>query len=184
MRRHGRFGSASPVARIAIERAALASRASAARTAVRAAAGSDDDLVVGESAFDFEAEMAKDIERLAKDSPLLKEAEEIAASGVTKTEAQENMEKVKEAIDTFLLYDFFVILAILTYLIVGVSIRLSYGQGRADPGPLAHPLAGAVPALARRAHARDDREPHHREDEGRGDGEQGHVDMRRAMHAV
>ena len=136
VRRHGRFGSASPVARIAIERAALASRASAARIAVRAAAGSDDDPVVGESAFDFEAEMAKDIERLAKDSPLLKEAEEIAASGVTKTEAQENMEKVKEAIDTFLLYDFFVILAILTYLIVGVSIRLSYGQGLAFDEPI------------------------------------------------
>ena len=76
-----------------------------------------------------EAEMAKDIERLAKDSPLLKEEAEKAASGVTKTEAEENMEKVKEAIDTFLLYDFFVILAILTWLIVGVGVRLSHGGG-------------------------------------------------------
>ena len=101
-----------------------------------AASGSDDDPVVGKSAFDFEAEMAKDIERLAKDSPLVKEEAEKAASGVTKTEAEENMEKVKEAIDTFLLYDFFVILAILVYLIVGVGIRLSYGQGLSYDEPV------------------------------------------------
>ena len=77
---------------MAIERAARASRAAASRAAViPAASGSDDDPVVGKSAFDFEAEMAKDIERLAKDSPLLKEEAEKAASGVTKTEAEENM---------------------------------------------------------------------------------------------
>ncbi|ACO60942.1 hypothetical protein MICPUN_113787 [Micromonas commoda] len=136
-RRRTRVGSASPVARMAIERAARASRAAASRAAViPAASGSDDDPVVGKSAFDFEAEMAKDIERLAKDSPLLKEEAEKAASGVTKTEAEENMEKVKEAIDTFLLYDFFVILTILVYLIVGVGIRLSYGQGLSYDEPV------------------------------------------------
>ena len=36
---------------------------------------------------------------------------------------------IKEGIDTFLLYDFFVILAILTWLIVGVGVRLSHGGG-------------------------------------------------------
>ena len=59
-----------------------------------------------------------------------------AAGTAVKTESQLRMEAIKEGIDTFLLYDFFVILAILTYLIVGVSIRLSYGQGLAYDEPI------------------------------------------------
>lgn len=39
------------------------------------------------------------------------------------------MDQVKEAIDTFLLYDFFVILFILAWLVCGVGVRLSQGNG-------------------------------------------------------
>ena len=85
---------------------------------------------MGQSSFDFDAEMMADMERLKADSPLAKEAAEAAAAGtLEKTEAQLKMEALKEGIDTFLLYDFFVILFILSWLIVGVLIRLSYHQG-------------------------------------------------------
>ena len=52
-----------------------------------------------------------------------------------KSEAQLKMEALKEGIDTFLLYDFFVILFILSWLIVGVLIRLSCHQGLAYDEP-------------------------------------------------
>ena len=92
--------------------------------------GGDDEPVVGKSTFDFEKEMQADMERLAADSPLLKEKLEAEAAGVAlKSEATERMEAVKNAIDTFLLYDFFVILFILSWLVVGVILRLSYHQG-------------------------------------------------------
>ena len=44
---------------------------------------------------------------------------------------------IKEAVDTFLLYDFFVILAILTWLIIGVIIRLAvYKKGLSYDEPI------------------------------------------------
>ena len=90
----------------------------------------DDEPVVGKSAFDFDAEMMADMERLKADSPLAKEAAAAAAAGTAvKSDSQLRMEAIKDGIDTFLLYDFFVILAILTWLIVGVVVRLSHGQG-------------------------------------------------------
>jgi hypothetical protein len=93
-------------------------------------AAEDDEPVVGKSSFDFDAEMIKDMERLKADSPLAKEAAAAEAAGTAvKTESQLRMEAIKEGIDTFLLYDFFVILAILTWLIVGVGVRLSHGGG-------------------------------------------------------
>jgi len=92
--------------------------------------------VVGKSTFDFDKEMMADMERLKKDSPLAKEAAEAQRAGTaTKTESQVKMEQLKDGIDTFLLYDFFVILAILTWLIIGVLIRLSYHQGLAYDEP-------------------------------------------------
>ena len=105
--------------------------------AARAAADdADEPPVVGQSSFDFDAEMMADMERLKADSPLAKEAAEAAAAGtLEKSEAQMKMEALKEGIDTFLLYDFFVILFILSWLIVGVLIRLSYHQGLAYDEP-------------------------------------------------
>ena len=105
--------------------------------AARAAADdADEPPVVGQSTFDFDAEMMADMERLKADSPLAKEAAEAAAAGtLEKSEAQLKMEALKEGIDTFLLYDFFVILFILSWLIVGVLIRLSYHQGLAYDEP-------------------------------------------------
>ena len=107
------------------------------RTTIATEATSDDDdpPVVGKSKFDFDAEMMADMERLKADSPLAKEQAEEAAAGIVKTESQMKMEALKEGIDTFLLYDFFVILAILSWLIVGVLIRLSYKQGLAYDEP-------------------------------------------------
>ena len=61
--------------------------------------------------------------------------EAAAAGTLEKSEAQLKMEALKEGIDTFLLYDFFVILFILSWLIVGVLIRLSYHQGLAYAEP-------------------------------------------------
>ena len=85
---------------------------------------------MGKSSFDFDAEMMADMERLKADSPLAKEAAAAAAAGTAvKSDSQLRMEAIKDGIDTFLLYDFFVILAILTWLIVGVAVRLSHGQG-------------------------------------------------------
>ena len=97
---------------------------------VARATPADDEPVVGKSAFDFDAEMMADMERLKADSPLAKEAAAAAAAGTAvKSDSQLRMEAIKDGIDTFLLYDFFVILAILTWLIVGVVVRLSHGQG-------------------------------------------------------
>jgi hypothetical protein len=108
--------------------AAAASRRRA--TAADAANDADDEPAVGKSSFDPLADMEADIARLAADSPLAKEAAAAKEAGVAlKTDAQVKMDGIKEAIDTFLLYDFFVILFILAWLVVGVVVRLSAGNG-------------------------------------------------------
>ena len=114
----------------------------AAAGAKGGASGDDENMVVdepviGKSSFDFEAEMQADMERLAADSPLAKEAAAAAEAGTAvKSESTQKMEAIKNGIDTFLLYDFFVILFILAYLIVGVLIRLSYHEGLAYDEPV------------------------------------------------
>lgn len=105
-----------------------------------ATGGANDDVVdepvIGKSAFDFEKEMQADMERLAADSPLAKEAAAAAEAGTAvKSESTRKMEAFKDGIDTFLLYDFFVILFILAWLVVGVLLRLSYHQGLAYDEP-------------------------------------------------
>jgi len=49
--------------------------------------------------------------------------------------ATTGFDKVKDAIDAFLLYDFFVIVFILVWLVIGASARLSKGQGLAYDEP-------------------------------------------------
>uniref|UniRef100_A0A7S0SNX6 Uncharacterized protein n=1 Tax=Mantoniella antarctica TaxID=81844 RepID=A0A7S0SNX6_9CHLO len=96
----------------------------------------DDAPAVGQSGFDFEKEMQADMTRLAADSPLAKEAAAAVEAGTSiKTAAAMKMEAFKDGVDTFLLYDFFVILLILTWLIIGVLLRLSYHQGLAFDEP-------------------------------------------------
>ena len=57
------------------------------------------------------------------------ELENVGSSRTTAEEGASAMDGIKEAIDTFLLYDFFVILFILAWLILGVGVRLSKGNG-------------------------------------------------------
>ena len=75
------------------------------------------------------------MERLKAVSPFAAEQAERAAAGIVKTESQMKMEALKDGVDKFLLYDFFVILFILSWLIVGVLYRLGYHQGLAYDEP-------------------------------------------------
>ena len=104
-------------------------------TFTHAANDDTDPPVVGKSSFDFDKEMMADMERLKADSPFAAEQAERAAAGIVKTESQMKMEALKDGVDTFLLYDFFVILFILSWLIVGVLYRLGYHQGLAYDEP-------------------------------------------------
>ena len=85
----------------------------------------DDDDLSKRLEFNLNDELEADIAKYAA-----KKAEDDAASSVVvESTGEKAMGGVKEAIDTFLLYDFFVILFILAWLIVGVCVRLSKGNG-------------------------------------------------------
>ena len=92
----------------------------------RASARDDgDDDLSKRLEFNLNDELEADIAKYAA-----KKAEDDAASSVVvESTGEKAMGGVKEAIDTFLLYDFFVILFILAWLIVGVCVRLSKGNG-------------------------------------------------------
>ena len=106
--------------------------ASRARVVPRAGVSDDDDLTRRRN-FDVSSELEADIARYAE-----AKARETSAAGASSSgaagaseseEAPSAMDGIKEAIDTFLLYDFFVILFILAWLIAGVGVRLSKGNG-------------------------------------------------------
>jgi len=89
----------------------------------------DDDDFAKRRAFDVSSELEADIARYAE-----RQAREVSSSGgasnaPASSAAVSAMDGVKEAIDTFLLYDFFVILFILAWLVLGVGVRLSAGNG-------------------------------------------------------
>ena len=106
--------------------------ASRARVVPRAGVSDDDDLTRRRD-FDVSSELEADIARYAEAKARETSAEGASSSGAASAneseEAASTMDGIKEAIDTFLLYDFFVILFILSWLIAGVGVRLSKGNG-------------------------------------------------------
>jgi len=115
---------ATPARRIARRVAAPGRRR--ARNAPRARENGDDDDITKRRDFDVSSELEADIARYAEAKARETSAEEASSSAKAAPGA---MDGVKEAIDTFLLYDFFVILFILAWLVVGVGVRLSKGNG-------------------------------------------------------
>ena len=88
------------------------------------------------SQFDESADGDDVVQALGMRANLLGDEAEAKARETSAEEASSSakaapgaMDGVKEAIDTFLLYDFFVILFILAWLVVGVGVRLSKGNG-------------------------------------------------------
>lgn len=79
--------------------------------------------------FDVSADLEADIARFAAAKEREVSSSMAASTGAGAEEGASAMDGIKEAIDTFLLYDFFVILFILAWLILGVGVRLSKGNG-------------------------------------------------------
>ena len=79
--------------------------------------------------FDVSADLEADIARYAAAKEREVSSSMAASTGAGAEEGASAMDGIKEAIDTFLLYDFFVILFILAWLILGVGVRLSKGNG-------------------------------------------------------
>jgi hypothetical protein len=79
--------------------------------------------------FDVSADLEADIARFAAAKEREVSSSMAASTGAGAKEGASAMDGIKEAIDTFLLYDFFVILFILAWLILGVGVRLSKGNG-------------------------------------------------------
>ena len=90
----------------------------------RATTESDDGELASRRTFDVNAELEADIARYAK-----RRSETMGDEPSSSAGEPGAMDQVKEAIDTFLLYDFFVILFILAWLVCGVGVRLSQGNG-------------------------------------------------------